>query len=152
MKKGILFIFLFFACVFFLMAGSARAASFSGQIWKPDGNLYNFSTYDLTDTFFATLGSPSDAQFTVDKINFDTQLFASPATYTQFLGGPGNVNNLVWAGSGATFGAQPIQTDGTHASFFQITGTAFFPASFTILWARSIKLMGIPVPTLKTSP
>ena len=132
MRRRILLSVLFLVCVFFLMARSSQADTFSGEIWKPAGDLYNFGTHDLTNGFFTTLGT-SDAQFTVDNINFDTLLFGSSATYTQFLGAPGNVNNLVWAnGASATFGAQTIQTDGTHASFFQISGTAFFPANFTI--------------------
>jgi hypothetical protein len=90
----------------------------------------------LTNAFFSGLGV-ARAQFTVDEINFNSQPFGG-ATYTQFLAGgagfaPGP-NNLVWANAASTtFGTNKIETNSTTSSFFQIMGTAFFPATFTIM-------------------
>jgi len=115
------------------MAGSSRADSFNGQIWIDTG--YNFTTHDLTNSFFSGLGT-SDAQFTVDEINFNSQNFGGSATYNQFLANAGalpGLNNLVWANEASTaFGGNTITTNGTTSSFFQFTGTALFPATFTI--------------------
>ncbi len=127
-----------FACVFVFMAASSQATPFAGQIWTGAG--YGFSPHDLTSTFFSGLG-PSLAQFTVDEIDFNSQAligsYGGSVTYTQFLsnnlaGAPGP-NGLVWADlASALFGANTLLTNGTTTSFFQFTGTAFFPANFSI--------------------
>jgi hypothetical protein len=137
-QKSILFTGVVLACVFVLMAGSSQALPFSGQIWTRTS--YNFSTHDLTNLTFSSFGSPA-AQFTVDEINFDSEAltgsYGGSVTYTQFLsnsmsGAPGP-NDLVWADlASEAFGAGTILTSNSTASFFQFTGTAFFPATFTI--------------------
>jgi hypothetical protein len=132
MKKSKIFMTMVLICGLVLMAGTSQA-SFMGKIWVDTG--YGFDNYSLTDDRFTGFGS-ADAQFTVDKINFDTR--TGLGTYTQFLSGaaagaPGP-NGLVWGdGASSTFGANTISTDGTTTSFFQITGTAYFNERFTIV-------------------
>jgi hypothetical protein len=137
MKKGLTIMMAAFFLVFMLEGNSQ--ALISGQIWD---NItgYNSSTHDLTNAKFATLGA-ADALFTVNVINSDSQAltgsYGGPVTYTQFLanslvGAPGP-NSLVWADAASeTFGSNQLVTSNTYASFFQFTGTAFFPATFTI--------------------
>jgi len=135
MKNRIAILITCLLAVFMFMAGSSQAAPFYGQIWTITG--YNQTIYDLTTT---PAGSAL-ASFTVDAIDFDSQAligsYGGSVTYTQFLsnsliGAPGP-NVLAWADLGsATFGAQPLITDSTTTSFFQFTGTAYFPDTFTI--------------------
>ena len=119
------------ACAIIFMAGSSQA-SFIGTVYQGDSTAaYNPSggpTIAATDTF------------TVDAINFDTRLFGTTATYDQFLGGPGNVNNLQGL-SGALTGQtivtatdplSPTPSPSIYGTFFQFTGTAFFPANALI--------------------
>jgi hypothetical protein len=134
MKKIMVAIAVVSVCV--LMAGTSQAALINGQIWAPVTG-YNETTHDLS----AAPGAVANASFTVDMINFDSQALAGsyggPVTYTQFLsnslsGAPGP-NNLVWSdGASATFGAQTLITSSVNTSFFQLTGTAYFPANVTI--------------------
>jgi hypothetical protein len=137
MKKGLTIMMAAFFLVL-MLAGNSQAL-ISGQIW--DNVIgYNSSTHDLTNAKFATLGA-ADASFTVNVINSDSEAltgsYGGPVTYTQFLanslaGAPGP-NGLVWANAAsATFGNNQLVTSSSLASFFQFTGTAFFPATFTI--------------------
>ena len=138
MKKVMVIMALVMASVFGFMPASSQATlsaptlTISGNIWVVD--TYGFGSYDLSPTgLFSGLG-PAAAQFTVDAINFTTN--GGYSTYNQFLsnsltGAPG-LNDLVWSIGSTSFGNLPVISDSTYSTFIQLTGTAYFPQSFTI--------------------
>jgi len=132
MKKGLTIIMAAFFLAL-MMGGSSSALAISGSIWAPDANLYNFGTHNLTNTFFAGLGT-ANATFTVNSINFDS---GAPENYVSWLTTGGGLS----FSTGAVFAANnTLQTSGTRTSFFQFTGTATFPASFSIRHDDGIQL------------
>jgi hypothetical protein len=141
MKKGLTIIVAAFFLV--LMLGGNSQALINGSIWAPSTNLYNDVTHDLTDSFFTGLGT-ANATFTVNSINFDSGA-SSAESYASWLTTGGGLSFI----TGSVFASGLIQTSNTTASFFQFTGTATFPASFSIRHDDGIQLYidGILLPT-----
>jgi hypothetical protein len=131
MKKSLTIMVAAFFLV--LMLGGNSQALINGSIWAPNAN-YNSSTHDLTNTFFAGLGT-ANATFTVNSINFDSGALLAES-YASWLTTGGGLS----FSTGAGFAAGNILTSGASASLFQFTGTATFPASFSIRHDDGIQL------------
>jgi hypothetical protein len=132
MKKSLTIMVAAFFLV--LMLGGNSQALINGSVWAPNADDYNLTTHNLTNSFFAGLGT-ANATFTVNSINFDTGALTNE-TYTNWLttgGGLSFSTGLVFAGTN-------ILTNDARASFFQFTGTATFPASFSIRHDDGIQL------------
>ena len=130
MKKSMI-VTMLILCVFVLSAGNSQA-SFIGTIYEGDSQAaYNPA--------LGPVASSRTTTFTVDQLNFDTRI-PGGTTYGGFLGGPGNVNNLIWTGSSwasdaiktATDPLAPSPSPSIYGTFFQFTGTAYFPANALI--------------------
>jgi hypothetical protein len=132
MKKSFKIVMAAFFLILMLVGSSL--ASFNGAIYEGDSTAAfqpsNWPTPGIIPTYF-----------TVDQLNFDSRLFGGVATYSQFLGGPGNVNNLVWIGAPLTGNIVTAPdpnypsftlSPSAYGTFFQFAGTAYFPANITI--------------------
>jgi len=134
MKKSIIMMAITVTCVFVLMSGVSQA-SFMGTIYEGDSKAaYNPALGPTASGFYRT------TTFTVDQLNFTSEI-AGGHTYGGFLGGLGNVNNLILADS--SWADDPIVTAtdilGTgsaspsiYGTFFQLTGTAYFRENIAI--------------------
>jgi len=99
----------------FMMATSAMATPFSGELWSSNASAQN----PAAGPAGILLGS-----FTVDKINFDTRTYGTD--YDSWLQGSAtNMNGLTWT-SPIPVGFISSNTTGT---FMQITGTGYFGAN-----------------------
>jgi len=132
MKNRIAILITCLLAVFMFMAGSSQA-SFIGYIYEGD------STAAFNPALGPTAGILLTSTFTVDQLNFDTRITGN--SYSGFLGGPGNVNNLNWIGpslaGNIVTASDPLYPSFTpspsaYGTFFQFTGTAYFPENIAI--------------------
>ena len=146
MKKIVIMMAIAITCVFVLMSGVSQA-SFMGTIYEGDSTAAENPALGPTPTTPATPTTPEvpgnfrTTTFTVDQLNFDTRV-PGGTTYGGFLGGVGNVNNLQgldytsWASKTILTAHDPIGTGSPspsiYGTFFQFTGTAYFPEHIKI--------------------
>ena len=123
MKKGLTIMMVAFFLIF-MLGGSSLAAPILGAIWEP------------ADSYAENPGSgppPGDpnATFTVNSLDFDSA--RGTITYDTWLKGAtvGNPNGLAWISDTGNI-KDSFYTSGGHGTFFQFTGTAFFPDDVAI--------------------
>ena len=133
MKKVVIMMAIAITCVFVLMSGVSQA-TYMGTIYEGDSSAaYNPSLGPTPSGSYHTM------TFTVDKLDFTSEIVGGN-TYGGFLGGSGNVNNLIladpsWANHlivTANHNNVPIASPSIYGTFFQFTGTAYFPENVTI--------------------
>jgi hypothetical protein len=110
--------------VLMLMTGVGQAAPFQGSLWEPA------DSYAENPASGPPGGTPT-ATFAVDSLNFDSS--RNTLTYDSWLKGAtsGNPNGLVWL-TDPTPIKDTFFTSTGRGTFFQFTGTAYFPANITI--------------------
>lgn len=131
-----------------LVAGVSQATTISGALWNadPDINVAAAIRAAAINPALGTTGlNAANALFTVEAIDFDST--RGTLTYDTWLKGApaGNPNNLLWGPSlpgfdplafitaGGWDGNAPPASTGGLGTFFQFTGTAFFPENITIV-------------------
>jgi hypothetical protein len=123
MKKMVTILSTVLLAVLLLMTGVGQATPIQGSIWDPA------DSYAQNPASGPPAGNPT-ATFTVDSLNFDSQI--GTLTYDTWLKGStsGNPNNLVWINDGGI--KNSFYTSTGHGTFFQFTGIAYFSANIAI--------------------
>lgn len=120
-----------------LMVGVSHALPIQGALWNDDDAATRAAAINPA-LGPAGLGGPN-ATFEVDKIDFDSE--RGTTTYQTWLMGDNTLNNngLNWTFQAAGFDPNDFLTEGGWVSgggkgtFFEFTGTAFFPENITIV-------------------
>ena len=120
---------MFFVVVTMLMTGVGQAEPIQGRFLYP------------ADSYAENPGGPSPsvdptAEFTVNSLNFDSRIvdnYYNVKTYDEWLsGGSSNPNGLVWATGTSDTIKNYFYTAGGQGTYFEFTGTAFFPENTLI--------------------
>ncbi|MCX5915539.1 MAG: PEP-CTERM sorting domain-containing protein [Deltaproteobacteria bacterium] len=124
MKKIVTILSTVLLAVFMLMTGVGQATPIQGALWDPA------DTFAENPGIGPPGGSPN-ATFTVNSLDFDSA--RGTFTYDTWLKGApaSNPNGLVWVSDPDNI-KNSFYTSSGHGTFFQFTGTAFFPANVAI--------------------
>ena len=126
MKKYISVMFL--VVVLMLMTGVGQAAPIQGALWEPADAYAKNPASGPPEGPFAGIY----ATFTVDSLDFYS-MEAGAVTYDNWLsGGSGNPNGLVWVNDDGGIKDDLFYTSPEKGTYFQFSGTAFFPANTLI--------------------
>jgi len=120
MKKIVTILSTVLLAVFMLMSGVSQATPIQGSLWEPANS-------SAQDPRTLPGGSPT-ATFTVNKLDFYSLTDTSYDNWLQ--GGSGNPNGLAWINDGGI--KNQFFTSPGEGTFFQFTGTAYFPANVVI--------------------
>ena len=123
MKKMFTILTAVLLMVFMCITGVSQATPIQGALWEP-------ADVEANNPAVGPPAGAATATFEVDLINFYS---LSAVSYDTWLsGGPGNPNGLVWLTDPLNIKNIFYTSSGFHGTFFQFTGTAYFPANTVI--------------------